>query len=219
MASRFEMVGTLEQIVPVREVSEQEARDAYVRTEDGARLRVRLSTPELIERARARLSTRVVVTGTLVAAGVHQGPRLVEVVLAQVTTLSSHASVREPFEAPACASAPASALIDTASLIAELERDEVDYDTLTASELGERVLAHIACSSRVAELCGDMPYDEVFGDLQVTLGDEPGFLRAVGDLLAHLQNSMRQDSAHGEDVDQAAQTTPARGTMKPPVTT
>jgi hypothetical protein len=202
MASTFRIEGTLDRLVPVRGMNESSARDAYIRTDDGARLRVRLGTPELIEQARVRLSTRVVVTGALVPAGVHQGPRMVEVTLpvvdaiapARVASEQGDDGAREGDELEG-------SWFEADELLEFIARKGVDVASLTQERLAHLVLECVASSERVGALLGQTPPEDALACLTAALIGEPWFGHAIAELLGHLSSA-----SAGEDASTRATT-------------
>ena len=193
MSATFEIEGTLDGLVPSRGHEEERVQDAYLRGSDGgARLRVRLSSPELIEAARAALGCRVVVTGALVPAGVHQGPRMVEVTLPVAHTLAPAAAAAHDVD-QGCAdekgSAPVDPWLDANELLAFMEREGVELATLTPRRLGRLVCECAMDSPNVAARLGKMSREGALAHLEATLISDPWFEHALAELLTHLEMS------------------------------
>ncbi len=201
MANRFELSGILNRLVPVRGYDESGMRDAYIETDDAGRLRVRLSSIQLIERAREHLHEQVVVTGRLTPAGVHQGPRLVEVMLAIADTLVpvrdagvGHDPNGDGLDLEDGANEDVeNSWFDADELLVFVSSQGLDSATLTHEQLRELVLEYIANSPRVLGRAGDRAPDDVLAFLTATLIGEPWFEHAISELLGHVLEAATSD--------------------------
>ena len=201
MANTFRLSGTLSRLVPVRGHDESGTRDAYIDAGEGDRLRVRLVSPDLIEQAREHLHEEVVVTGRLAPAGVHQGPRLVEVVLAVADTLTpvhveeqGHGLHESDMELEEGANEDVEgSWFDADALLEFVSSQGIAPSTLTHKDLRALVLEHAASSERVLGRTDDRTPDDVLGFLEATLVGEPWFEHAVAELLEHIHTLAPSD--------------------------
>ena len=172
-STAFEIRGRLVRRRPIQGVSELEGCDAFIlpHGDHTEPLRVRLVGLEVVRKASILEGARVTVTGTLRAAGVLRGHRVVEVVLAHGHDLVVDAVSPNMF--------------DTQEFIAYLTDREVEPSQLDAGALTELLIAFIA--EHPPEVFSGLGRERIEHGLRVTLSQDPTFAQEIEEMLEYLR--------------------------------